>query len=127
MKVDPSTHGCRHQAPSSRLAEDTDRERVQRVKLAPPWSEPVRETEQVHLVDGVEHLDDGSLDDFVLQACDAQGSLSPVRLRDVASPRGCCPVRSPMQSRVQVAEVVLQLLRVLLPGDAVDAWRGILL
>src|SRR5262249_20521785 len=68
----PTDVGIKH--PVHVLAEDTDRERVQRVMLAPPWSEPVRETEQVHLVDGVEHLDDGSLDDFVLQACDAQGS-----------------------------------------------------
>src|SRR5260370_40060109 len=28
---------------------------------------PVRETEEVHLIDGVEHLDDGPLDKLVLQ------------------------------------------------------------
>jgi hypothetical protein len=71
----PTDVGIKH--PVHVLAEDTDRERVQRVMLAPPWSEPVRETEKVRLVDGVEHLDDGSLDDFVLQACNAQGRCRP--------------------------------------------------
>jgi len=67
------------------------------------------------------------LDDFVLQGRDAQGTLSPVRFRDVTSPRRACPIRSSVQSRVQVSKVFIELLRVLLPRDAVDAWRGILL
>ena len=29
--------------------------------------EPIREAEEARLVDGVEHLDDGALDDLVLQ------------------------------------------------------------
>jgi hypothetical protein len=62
---------------------DPGRQRVQRVVLAAPWPEAVGETAKVHLVDGVEHLDDGPLDDLVLQRCDAERPLPPVRLRDV--------------------------------------------
>ena len=121
----PADVGIKH--PVHLLAEDADRKRVQRIVLASLRSEPIREAEEVRLVDGIEHLDDGSLDDLVLQARNAQGSLSSVRLRDVASPRGSCPVRSAVQSRVQVSQVFLELLRVLLPCDAVNARRSILL
>ena len=36
---------------------DPDRQRVERVVWAAPWSEPVGEAEEVLLVDGVQHLD----------------------------------------------------------------------
>ena len=44
-----------------------DGERVQRVVLAALRAEPVREAEEIRLVDGVEHFDDGPLDNLVLQ------------------------------------------------------------
>src|SRR5262245_13873252 len=50
---------------------DPDRERVQRVMWSAPWPKPVGEAEEVHLVDAVQHLDEGALDDLVLQARDA--------------------------------------------------------
>jgi len=46
------------------------RERVQRVVLAASRPEPVREAEEVDFADGAQHLDDGALDDFVLQRGD---------------------------------------------------------
>ena len=42
-------------------------QRIQRLMLAAPWSEPVRKTEKVRFVDGVQHLDRRALDDFVFQ------------------------------------------------------------
>ncbi len=43
------------------------RQRVQRLMRVAPWPEPVGEAQEVRLVDGVEYLDDGPLDDLVLQ------------------------------------------------------------
>ena len=45
--------------------------------LAAPRPEPVREAEEVRLVDGVEHLDSGALDDFVLQRGTPSGRCRP--------------------------------------------------
>src|SRR5665811_2408465 len=45
---------------------DPDRQRIQCVVRAAPGPETIRETEEVHLVDGVQHLDDGPLEDLVL-------------------------------------------------------------
>ncbi len=80
---------------------DPDRERIQRIMRAAPRPEPVGETEEVHLVDRVQHLDDGPLDDLVLQRGDTERPKPPVRLRDVqlyetASPgtRPCAAVRA---------------------------------
>jgi hypothetical protein len=46
--------------PAHLLPQDADRERIQRLMLAAPTSNPVGETEEVRLVDGVQHLDDGA-------------------------------------------------------------------
>src|SRR5580704_15523022 len=42
-------------------------ERVQCLMLASPWPEPVRETEKVRFVDGVQHLNRRTLDDLIFQ------------------------------------------------------------
>ena len=46
-------------------------ERIQRMMRAASGSEPIGEAEEVLLVDGVEHLDDGSLEEFVFQCGNA--------------------------------------------------------
>ena len=65
---------------------DPDRERIQRVMRATSRPEPVGETPEIHLIDGVEHLDDGPLNNLVFQRGDAERALPPVRLRDVRPP-----------------------------------------
>src|SRR2546429_1854171 len=50
-------------------------ERIQRLMLASPGSEPVRKTEKIRFVDGVQHLDRGPLDDLVLQHRHSERSL----------------------------------------------------
>src|SRR6266849_4837669 len=42
--------------------------------------DPVREPEEILLVDRVQHLDHRTLDDLVLQRCDAERALPAVRL-----------------------------------------------
>ncbi len=51
------------------------------------------EGEEVLLVDRAQHLDDGPLDDLVLQRGDGERSLPPVRLRDLDPARGVRSVR----------------------------------
>jgi hypothetical protein len=58
---------------------------VQRLMLAAPWPKPIRETAKVHLVNGVQHLDHGTLDNLVLERRNAERPLPPVRLRYVHS------------------------------------------
>src|SRR5437016_11223734 len=47
--------------------------------LASPRSEPVRKAEKIRLVDGVQHLDRGTLDDLVFQRRYSERSLPPRR------------------------------------------------
>ncbi len=61
-------------------AGDPGRQRVQRIVLAAPRPEPIREPEEVCLVDRVQHLDNGPLDNLVLQRRDAERPHPPVRL-----------------------------------------------
>jgi hypothetical protein len=50
-------------------------ERIQRLMLASPWSEPIRKAEKIRFIDGVQLLDRCTLDDFVFQRCDSERSL----------------------------------------------------
>ena len=72
------------------------RERIQRVMLAAPRPESVREAEEVRLVDRVQYLHHRPLDDLVLQRRDAQWPLPPIGFGDVLSPGRLRPVRTPV-------------------------------
>jgi len=50
---------------------DPDCQRVQRIVLSASGPEPVRKSQEVYFVDGIEHLHDGALNDLVLQRRDA--------------------------------------------------------
>ena len=102
-------------------------ERIQRLMLAAPWSEPIREPEKIRLVDGVQHLDRRALDDFVFQRRDPQRSLPPVGLRDKHSRHRLRSVRSSLQPFGKILEIYLQLLAVVPPRLSVHARRGFLL
>ena len=60
-------------------------EGVQRIVLAAPRPEPVGEPEEVFLVDCFENRRDRLLNDFVLQAQDAQRSFRAISLRNVGT------------------------------------------
>ena len=57
-----------------------DRDRIQRIMRPATRAEPVREPEKVRLVNGVQHLDDGALDDLVLQRGDPERPKPPSAL-----------------------------------------------
>ena len=58
-------------------------ERVQRLMLAAPGSEPVREAEKIRLVDGVQYLHRRTLDDLVFQRRYSERSLPARRPSDL--------------------------------------------
>src|SRR5208282_1135128 len=99
----------------------------QRLMLASPWSEPVRETKKIRFVDGVQHLDRRALDDFVFQRRDSERSLPPVGLRDKHSTHRLRSVRSSLQPFGKILEIHFQLLAVVLPRLAVHTRRRFLL
>ena len=102
---------------------DADRERIQRLMRTALGPEAVRETKKVLFVDGVQHLDDGALDDLILQRGNAERPLPPVRLRDVGPPNRACSERAPFHPGGQVVEMTLQRLAVVLPRFPIDSRR----
>src|SRR6267143_707897 len=102
-------------------------QRVQRLMLAAPWSEPVRKIEKVSFVDSVQHLDRRALDYFVFQRRDPERSLPPVGLRDKHPTHRLRSVRSSLQPFGKILEMHFQLLPVMPPRLPVYAWRGFLL
>src|SRR5882724_10900826 len=102
-------------------------ERIQRLMLAAPWSEPVREAEKVRFVDSIQHLDRRALDDFVFQRRDSERSLPPVGLRDKHPTHRLRSIRSSLQPVSKVPKISLQFLPVVPPGLPVHARRSFLL
>jgi hypothetical protein len=74
------------QYPVHLLAVDPDHERVKRIMRAASRPEPIREPEEVFLVDRVEHRSRRPLDDLVLQRRDREWTLPAVRFWDVNPP-----------------------------------------
>src|SRR5467141_2161004 len=102
-------------------------QRIQRLMLAAPWSEPVREAEKIRFVYGVQHLDRRALDDFVFQRCHSERSLPPVGLRDIHPTHRLRSVRSSPQPFGKVLKIPLQFFPVVPPRLSVHARRGFLL
>jgi hypothetical protein len=90
---------------------------------APPGPGPIGKTEEVFLVDGVQHLGHSSLEDLVLQGGDAERALAPVGFGDVRPAGRLRPVRPGVHPAVQVLEVGLQVLAVGSPRQPVHS-RG---
>src|SRR5712692_3951906 len=63
------------------LARDPGVEGIQRVVLAAPRPEPIREAQKVLFPHAVENRPDGMLDDLILQRCDAQRPLPAIAFR----------------------------------------------
>ncbi len=89
--------------------------------LAASGAKSIRESEEVLLVDRVQHLDERALDDLVLQRRDAQRALPPVGLRDKPTPRRLRPIGSSVDAAMQILEASLQIMAVILPRHAIDA------
>src|SRR6266581_450889 len=102
-------------------------ERVQRLMLVSPRSEPVRKAEKIRFVDGVQHLDRGTLDDLVFQRRYSERPLPPVGLRYIYPTHRLGSVRPAFQPFGEILEVLLQFLAVVPPRLPVHARCGFLL
>ena len=85
-----------------------------------PRPEPVRETEEVLLIDRVQHLDNRPLQDLVLQRSDPERPKPPVCLRYEHPPSGSCPIRPSVGTRMEIQKVRLQIQPVVPPRDPID-------
>src|SRR3954462_520938 len=65
---------------------------IQRIMLAAPGPEPIREPKKVLLVDRIQHLRHGTLDDLVLERRDGERALTTVRLRYIPPPGRLRPI-----------------------------------
>src|SRR6266478_6490194 len=102
-------------------------ERVQRLMLASPWPEPIRESEKIRFVDSVQHFDRRALDDFVFQRRNSERPLPPIGLGNVHPTYWLRSVRSSLPPMGEVLEIVLEGLAVVPPRLSIDAGRGFLL
>src|ERR1700694_2424912 len=100
---------------------DPDRERVPRMMLGAPGPKPVGETDEVLLIDRVQHLGHRPLEDLVFQRSDPERPQPPVLLRYVRPTRRFRPIRASVNASMEIPEVALQLLPVFLPRHTVDA------
>ena len=109
------------------LAADPDDERIQRIVLTAFWSEPIREPEEVFLVDRAQHRSHGSLDDFVFEGRNRERTLAAVFLRNVAPAGRQRPVRSAFDLRMQVLDPAIKVPFVGLPCHAIHTRRSVTL
>jgi hypothetical protein len=121
--IEPTDVRIEH--PIHLLPLDPDRERIQRVMRAAPRPKPIGKAPEVRLVDGVEHLDDGSLEELVLQRGNAQRPLPPVRLRDIHPPRRPRPIATRVNTGVQIPKVLFEILPVVHPHHPIHPRRGL--
>src|ERR1700741_2645255 len=118
VKIEHPVHFSRQQ---SRV------ERVQRLMLTSPWSEPVREAEKIRFINGVQHLDRRTLDDLIFQRRYSERPLPPIGLGDIHPTHGFRSVRPSLQPFGKVLEIPLQFLAVVPPRLPVHARRDFLL
>jgi hypothetical protein len=102
-------------------------DRVQRIMLATPRPEAIGKSDEVFLVNRLQHLYDGLLDDLVLQAPDTQRPLRSVRLRDVCPSGRAGAIAAPVYPLVQVFQLLVEVFPVGPPRHAVDPRRRVTL
>src|SRR5262249_10558698 len=115
------------QYPAHLLAVDPNTERIHRIMRAAPRPEPVREPEEIFLVDRVQHCGHCPLDDLVLYGGARNRALPSICLRDVDPPARHCPICSPMDPVVQISEVSVKVCLVVLPSQSIHSGCCVLL
>src|SRR6266436_3136830 len=102
-------------------------ERIQRLMLAAPGSEPIREAQKIRFINGVQHLDRRTLDDLIFQRRYSERPLPPIGLGDIHPTHRLRSVASSLQPFGKVLEIPLQFPAVVPPRLSVHARRGFLL
>src|SRR5262249_51254492 len=108
-------------------AGNPDTEGVERIVRSPSRTEPIREPEEVFLVDRVQDRNRCPLDQLVFQGGDRKRALPTVPLGDVHPPGWHGPIRSPMKPRVQVLKITLKVCLVVRPCQPIHTGRGVVL
>ena len=106
---------------------DPERECIQRLVLTTLRSEPVAEPQELRLVDRRQDCNHRRLDDLIFQCSDAERPLSAICLWNISPARWQRSIRSRLDARVEVREVLLKAFPVFGPGHLVDPRRGGLL
>src|SRR6266581_4544286 len=109
------------------LRQQSGVERIQRIMLASPRPESVRETQKVGFVDSVQYFDGRALDDFVFQCGNSERSFPPVALVDVHPTHRLRSIRSSLQPMGEILEIILESLAVVPPRLPIHTGRGFLL
>src|ERR1700746_2331376 len=91
--------------------------------LVAPGPESVAEPKELRLIDRRQDRHHRCLDDLVLQACDAERSLSAICLRYISPPRWPRPIRSREETPMECREFGLKALRIVRPRPLIDAGR----
>src|SRR6516164_6780612 len=110
------------QNPVHLLPRDRDVQCVQRLMLAAPWPETIRESPKILLVNLVEDEDHSLLNNLVLQSCDPERPLPAIRFRNVHPSRWLRPISAAVYPAVQIGEPTFQPGLILLPSDAIHSW-----
>src|SRR5215469_1587900 len=113
------------QNPVHLLPRDGHVQRIQRLMLAAPWPETIRETPKVLLINLIEDCEHGLLNNLVLQRRDPERPLSTIRLRDIHSSRWLRSISAAVNSAVQIDKPTFQPSLIPLPSDAVHSRRGL--
>ena len=106
---------------------DAYRQGIQRIVRPSSGTEPVREPEEVFLIDGVQHHNGRALDDFVFQGGNRQGPLPSVRLWNIRPAGRLRTVGPTVDAAMQIDEPALKVCLVLPPRHAIHAWGGLTL
>jgi hypothetical protein len=93
--------------------------------LAASWSKSVRKAKKVLLVNRIEHLHHGSLDDFIFQRSNPKRPFSPILFLDELTPRGQRPIGAAMNASMQIHKLGFQVLPILAPRGAIHSWSRI--
>src|SRR5215831_7297358 len=115
------------QNPVHLLPRDRDVQRIQRLMLAAPWPEAIREAPKIFLVNLIENADHGLLNNLVLQCRDPERPLPAVRFRNVHPSRWLRSISAAVYPAVQIGEPIFQPDLVLVPCDAVHSRRSLTL
>ena len=103
------------------LAHDRRVQRRESLMRVPPRPEAVGEPEKVDLVDGAQHLGDGTLDDLVLQGGHAERALPAIGFGDPDASNRLWPVAPGVHPCAEVLEVGRQAPLVVRHRDPVDS------
>jgi hypothetical protein len=101
--------------PAYFLRTDPNRKGIQSLMRTTPKPKPIRESEKVRLIDRIQYLEDGTLDNLILQRRDSERPSPPVRLRDGCPTNRLCPVSPPPKPLRKSLKIRLQIPPILPP------------